>query len=139
MFFDGFDEADAVALIFGSMMRHVLRTERVGEDTLGRTVDLAREWGTSPTADARLAAALRELHGEHVDTDDPRQVADEATPILAENGVLPEADARGAASARFAANARRLRERDITPAEFEELMGGEAGRMEWDPRWELGD
>lgn len=139
MIFDGFDEADAVALIFDSMMRNLLRTEKTGEDTLGRTVELARQWGTSDAADAQLAVALGELHGEPVDAEDPGQVADEATAILVENGLLTEPDARGAAIARFAANARRLREGEISPAEFEEIMGGDVGRMEQDPRWELGD
>ncbi|WP_260428587.1 hypothetical protein [Micromonospora globispora] len=83
------DDADAVTFIFRSMMRSLLRREKVGEDTLGRTVELARQWGTSPAADARLAVALRELHGEQVDTDDAREVADEATAIAAENASFP--------------------------------------------------
>ena len=132
------DDADAVTFIFRSMMRSLLRTEKVGDDTLGRTVEMARQWGTSPAADARLAVALRELHGEQVDTDDAREVADGGTAILAENGFLLERDARGAAIARFVANARRLREGELNPAEFEEMMGGDAGRrMDPDPRWRL--
>lgn len=133
------DDADAVTFIFRSMMRSILRSEKVGEDALGRTVELARQWGTSPAADARLAVALRELHGDQLDTDNAGEVADEGTSILAENGFLPERDARGAAIARLAANARRLREGQISPAEFEEIMGGEVGRMEQDPRWRLDD
>ncbi|MFJ8582139.1 hypothetical protein [Micromonospora sp. NPDC093277] len=116
------DESDAVTVTFLSMMRAILRTEKVGEDTLGRTVELARRWGTSATADAQLAAALRELHGEPVDTDDPGQVADEAVSSAAEGGLLVERDPRGAWSARFAANARPLRTGEITPDEFHEIM-----------------
>ncbi|WP_433280371.1 hypothetical protein [Micromonospora sp. CA-244673] len=117
------DDSDAVTVTFLRMMRAELRAERVGEDSLGRTVDLARRWwGAGDVADARLAAALRELHDEPVDTDDPRQVADEVTALAADSGLLTSPDPRGAAIARFAANARRLRTGDITPAEFEELM-----------------
>ncbi|SCF13269.1 hypothetical protein GA0074695_3698 [Micromonospora viridifaciens] len=116
------DDSDAVTFTFLSMMRAIVRTEKVGEDTLGRTVELARRWGTSAAADAQLAAALRELHGEPVDTDDPRQVADEAISLAADNGLLRERDPRRAAIARFAANARRLRTGEISPAEFDEIM-----------------
>lgn len=117
------DDSDAVTVTFLRMMRAELRAERVGEDSLGRTVDLARRWwGAGDVADARLAAALRELHDEPVDTDDPRQVADEVTALAADSGLLTQPDPRGAAIARFAANARRLRTGDITPTEFEELM-----------------
>ncbi|MFR9779875.1 hypothetical protein ACL02O_27940 [Micromonospora sp. MS34] len=117
------DDSDAVTVTFLSMMRAVLRAERVGEDSLGRTVELARRWwGTGDAADAQLAVALRELHGEPVDTDDPRQVADEATALSVESGLLTPPDPRGAALARFAANARRLRTDEITPAEFDEIM-----------------
>ena len=137
------DDADAVTFVFRSMMRALLRSEKVGEDTLGRTVELARLWGTGATADARLTVALRELHGEPVDTTDPRQVADEGTSILAEHGLLPEPDARGAAMARFAANARRLRTGEVTPAEFEEVLGDDAGAVRWtadqDPGRQVGD
>src|SRR3954468_8463348 len=117
------DDSDAVTITFLRIMRAVLRAERVGEDTLGRTVDLAqRWWGAAAVAAARLAAALRELHGEPVDTDDPRQVADAATALAVDSGLLTPPDPRGAAVARFAANARRLRTGEITPAEFDELM-----------------
>ncbi|NES31943.1 hypothetical protein GCE86_11695 [Micromonospora terminaliae] len=117
------DDSDAVTVTFLRMMRAELRAERVGEDSLGRTVDLARRWwGAGATADARLAAALRELHGERVDTGDPRQVADAATALAADSGLLTPPDPRGAAVARFAANARRLRNGEITPAEFDEIM-----------------
>lgn len=133
------DDADAVTFVFRSMMRDLLRNEKVGEDTLGRTVELARLWGTGQAADARLAVALRELHGEPVDTADPGQVAAaEGTAILAANGILPEPDPRGAALARFAANARRLRTGEISSAEFEELTGGDAGTDRPDPRWRPG-
>ncbi|MFG1717698.1 hypothetical protein ACGFLT_13800 [Micromonospora chalcea] len=47
---------------FLRMMSAELHTERVGDDSLGRTVELARQWWG--TADDRLADALRELHGE---------------------------------------------------------------------------
>ncbi|RZU75704.1 hypothetical protein EV384_4264 [Micromonospora kangleipakensis] len=133
------DDADAVTVIFRSMMRAVLRSEKVGADTLGRTVGLARRWGTGDAADAQLAVALRELHGDPVDTADPRQVADEGTAILADEGLLPEPDARGAATARFAANARRLRAGELSPAEFEELTGGDAGPTRQDPQRRPGD
>ncbi|MGW5671920.1 hypothetical protein [Micromonospora sp. NPDC003776] len=114
------DDSDAVTVTFLSMMRAVLRAERVGEDSLGRTVELARQWwGTS---DAQLASALRELHGEPVDVDDPRQVADEATALGVESGLVTPPNPRGAAIARFAANARRLRTGEISPAEFDEIM-----------------
>lgn len=114
------DDSDAVTVTFLSMMRAVLRAEKVGEDSLGRTVELARRWwGTS---DAQLAAALRALHGEPVDVDDPRQVADEATALGVESGLVTPPDPRGAGIARFAANARRLRTGEITPAEFHEIM-----------------
>ncbi|MGV9810060.1 hypothetical protein [Micromonospora chersina] len=117
------DDSDAVTVTFLSMMRAALRAERVGDDSLGRTVELARRlWGAGDVQDARLAAALRELHGEPVDTDDPRQVADAATALAVDTGLLTPPDPRGAAIARFAANARRLRTGEITPAEFDELM-----------------
>lgn len=137
------DETDAVTLIFRSMMRALLRTEKVGEDTLGRTVELARQWGTSPAADARLAVALRELHGEPVDPDDPGQVADEATSVAAANGLLFESDPGRAATAKYVANMRRLRAGEISRAEFEEIMGDDVGRIRWiedqDSRWWLDD
>ncbi|MFC0032187.1 hypothetical protein ACFFMM_21965 [Micromonospora chaiyaphumensis] len=117
------DDSDAVTVTFLRLMRAELRAERVGEDSLGRTVDLARRWwGGGDAAEARLADALRELHGEPVDTDDPRQVADAATALAADSGLLTPPDPRGAAVARFAANARRLRTGEITPAEFDEIM-----------------
>ncbi|MFG2057473.1 hypothetical protein ACGFI9_25985 [Micromonospora sp. NPDC048930] len=114
------DDSDAVTVTFLSMMRAVLRAEQVDGGSLGRTVELARRWWG--TADVQLAVALRELHGEPVDTDDPRRVADEATALGVENGLLTPPDPRGAAIARFAANARRLRTGEITPAEFDEIM-----------------
>ncbi|MCW3819240.1 hypothetical protein ONA91_32840 [Micromonospora sp. DR5-3] len=133
------DDSDAVTVMFHRMMRAALRAEKVGEDTLGRTVELARSWGASPSADARLAVALRELHGEPVDPDDPRQVADEARSLAAASGLAPEPDPRGAGMARFVANVRRLRSGEITRAEFEEILGPDAGRARWieepDPRW----
>ncbi|MFE9207083.1 hypothetical protein [Micromonospora sp. NPDC007230] len=133
------DDSDAVTVLFHRMMRAELRAEKVGEDTLGRTVDLARSWGTGPAADARLAVALRELHGEPVDPDDPRQVADEARSLATASGLAPEPDLRGAGMARFVANVRRLRNGEITRAEFEEILGPDAGRVRWieepDPRW----
>ncbi|MCW3845381.1 hypothetical protein ONA70_35495, partial [Micromonospora yasonensis] len=90
------DDSDAVTVTFLSMMRAVLRAEKVGEDSLGRTVELARRWwGTGDAADAQLAAALRESHGEPVDVDDPRQVADEATTLGVQLGQHP-AGLRGA-------------------------------------------
>ncbi|PSK61914.1 hypothetical protein B0E53_06183 [Micromonospora sp. MH33] len=114
------DDSDAVTVTFLSMMRALLRAERVGDDSLGRTVELARRWwGAGDAQDARLAAALRELHGE---PDDPRQVAGAATALAADTGLLTPPDPRGAAIARFAANARRLRTGEITPAEFDEIM-----------------
>ncbi|MGY0005321.1 hypothetical protein [Micromonospora sp. I033] len=117
------DDSDAVTVTFLSMMRATLRAERVGDDSLGRTVELSRRWwGAGDAADAQLAAALRELHGEPVDTDDPRQVSDEATALAADGGLLSPPDPRGAAVARFAANARRLRTGEITRAEFDEIM-----------------
>ena len=117
------DDSDAVTIRFLRMMRAEIGTERVGEDSLGRTVDLARRlWGTGDAADARLADALRELHGEPVDLADPYDVAGAASALTADAGLLTEPDPRGAATARFAANARRLRTGEITPAEFDELM-----------------
>ncbi|MER7994020.1 hypothetical protein [Micromonospora chalcea] len=47
---------------FLRMMSAELHAERAGDDSLGRTVELARQWWG--TADDRLADALRELHGE---------------------------------------------------------------------------
>ncbi|WP_205798602.1 hypothetical protein [Micromonospora sp. CMU55-4] len=47
---------------FLRMMSAELHAERAGADSLGRTVELARQWWG--TADDRLADALRELHGE---------------------------------------------------------------------------
>ncbi|MER5610426.1 MULTISPECIES: hypothetical protein [Micromonospora] len=117
------DDSDAVTFRFLRMMRAEIGAERVGEDSLGRTVDLARRWwGTGDAADARLADALRELHGEPVDLADPHDVAGAASALTADAGLLTEPDPRGAAIARFAANARRLRTGEITPAEFDELM-----------------
>jgi hypothetical protein len=73
------DDADATTVTFLSMMRAVLRAEKAGEDSLGRTVELARRWwGAGDEADAQLAVALRELHGEPAGPDGPRQIADEA-------------------------------------------------------------
>ncbi|MEU1847654.1 hypothetical protein [Micromonospora sediminicola] len=106
------DDSDAVTVVFLRMMRAELRAERVGEDSLGRTVELARRWWG--TADARLADALRELHAEPVDDTDPSASAAAGPP-----------DQRGAALARFAANARRLRTGEISPAEFDEIMGAD--------------
>ncbi|MEU1807808.1 hypothetical protein [Micromonospora aurantiaca (nom. illeg.)] len=114
------DDSDAVTIRFLRMMRAEIRAERVGEDSFGRTVDLARRWwGTGDAADARLADALRELHGEPVDRHD---VAGAASALTADAGLLTEPDPGGAAMARFAAGARRLRTGEITPAEFDELM-----------------
>ncbi|MEU4366235.1 hypothetical protein [Micromonospora chersina] len=114
------DDSDAVTVTFLSMTRAALRAERVGDDSLGRTVELARRWwGAGDAQDARLAAALRELHGE---PDDPRQVADAAGAPTVDTGLPTSTDPRGAAIARFAANARRLRTGEVTPAEFDELM-----------------
>ena len=56
------DESDAVTVRFLRMMSAELHAERAGDDSLGRTVELARQWWG--TADDRLADALRELHGE---------------------------------------------------------------------------
>lgn len=58
------DDSDAVTVRFLRMMRAEIGAERVGEDSLGRTADLARRWWG--TGDARLADALRDLHGEPV-------------------------------------------------------------------------
>ena len=117
------DDSDAVTVTFLSMMRSVLRAEQVDDDSLGRTVELARRWwGAGDAQNARLAAALRELHGEPVDTDDPRQAADASTALAVDTGMLTPPDPRGGAIARFAANARRLRTGEITPAEFDEIM-----------------
>ncbi|MEH0829762.1 MULTISPECIES: hypothetical protein [unclassified Micromonospora] len=98
------DDADALAVTFHRMMRAVLAAERPGEGTLGHTVELARDWGTGRAADARLADALRRLHGEPD-----------------ESPATPRSD-RGAAIGKFAANARRLREGELTPAEFQQIM-----------------
>ncbi|MEU5942058.1 hypothetical protein ABZ807_23380 [Micromonospora sp. NPDC047548] len=103
------DDADALTITFHRMMRAALRAERPGEGTLGRTVELARDWGASPAADAALATALRRLHGE----------PDEA-PVTRES-------ARGAAIGKFAANARRLREGEFIPSEFEQIMDDDGG------------
>lgn len=117
------DDADATTVRFLRMMRAALREEKPGEDTLGRTVELARAWGTSEAADARLRAALRRLHGEAPDPDDPRQVADECADLDPDGVPDPGAAARGRAIGRFAANARRLREGQIGPAEFDQAVG----------------
>ncbi|MEV4493890.1 hypothetical protein AB0K04_27735 [Micromonospora coxensis] len=101
------DDADALAVTFHLMMRAALAAERPGEDTLGRTVVLAHHWGSGPAADAELAAAMRRLHGE------PEPAEDDS--------------ARGAAIARFAANARRLRQQEITPGEFDRIMRDDDG------------
>ncbi|GAA3786954.1 hypothetical protein [Micromonospora maritima] len=114
------DESDAVTVVFLRMMRAELRAERVAEDSLGRTVELARRWWG--TADARLADALRDLHAEPVDPTDPRVGADAPT---TDAGPLTPPDPRGAGLARFAANARRLRTGEISPAEFDEIMGAD--------------
>ncbi|MGW4500421.1 hypothetical protein ACWENR_17625 [Micromonospora sp. NPDC004336] len=122
------DDSDATTVRFLRMMRATLREEKVGEDTLGRTVELARDWGTSGAADARLRAALRRLHGESPDPDDPRQVADECAGLDPGDDPDPGAAARGRAIGRFAANARRLREGEIGPDEFDRITGeGRAG------------
>ncbi|MGC5022922.1 hypothetical protein [Micromonospora sp. DT47] len=117
------DDADALAVTFHRMMRAALRAEQPGEDILGRTVELAGTWGRSPAADAELAVALRRLHGEEPDPDDSRRVA---APGRAA-GPAAEESARGAAIGKFAANARRLREGEINPAEFRRIMDDDAG------------
>jgi hypothetical protein len=117
------DDSDAVTVSFLSMMRAVLRAERAGEDSLGRTVELARRWWG--TADAQLASALRELHDEPVDTGDPRQVADEVTALGVANGLISPPSPHSAAIGRFAANARRLRNGELSPAEFDEIMAAD--------------
>ncbi|MER5335814.1 hypothetical protein [Micromonospora sp. NPDC002717] len=117
------DDADATTVRFLRMMRATLREEKVGEDTLGRTVELARAWGTSEAADAQLRAALRRLHGESPDSGDPRQVADECVGLDPDGVPDPATAARGRAIGRFAANARRLREGEIGPAEFDRIVG----------------
>ncbi|MEE3921867.1 hypothetical protein V2I01_37055 [Micromonospora sp. BRA006-A] len=48
-------------------------------------------------------------------------MAGAASALTADAGVLTEPDPRGAGVARFAANARRLRTGEITPAEFDAL------------------
>lgn len=118
------DDADAVTVTFHRMMRAALAAEQPGEDTLGRTVELARHWGVDSDADARLAAALRRLHGEQPDLDDAGQVAAEATVIGEVSGLLTPGgrSVRGRAIGTFAANARRLRQGEITRAEFEQIM-----------------
>ncbi|MFI7215447.1 hypothetical protein ACIBP4_30205 [Micromonospora maritima] len=120
------DESDAVTVVFLRMMRAELRAERVGEDSLGRTVELARRWWG--TADAQLADALRELHAEPVDPTEPREGADAPTTDAGpptSPGPLTSPGPRGAGLARFAANARRLRTGEISPAEFDEIMGAD--------------
>ncbi|MGC4892727.1 hypothetical protein [Micromonospora sp. DT31] len=67
------DESDAVTVRFLRMMSAELRADAVGDDSLGRTVELARRWWG--TADTRLADALRELHGEPVAHTEPPGVA----------------------------------------------------------------
>ncbi|MGK5444331.1 hypothetical protein ACSNN7_21280 [Micromonospora sp. URMC 105] len=121
------DDADALTVTFHRMMRAALRAEQPGADTLGRTVELARHWGADPDDDARLAAALRRLHGEEPDLDDAGQVAAEATAIGEVSGLVTPGSARGRAIGKFAANARRLRLGEITRAEFDQIMAEDDG------------
>jgi hypothetical protein len=51
--------------------------------------------------------------------------ANRATALAVDTGLLTPPDPRGAAIARFAANARRLRTGEITPAEFDEIMAAD--------------
>ncbi|WMF04516.1 hypothetical protein [Micromonospora robiginosa] len=72
------DESDAVTVAFLRIMRAELRVERPGEDSLGRTVELARRWwGAGDAADAQLADALRDLHDEPRDATGPREATAE--------------------------------------------------------------
>lgn len=120
------DDADAVTVTFLSMMRAELRTEKAGEDSLGRTVELARRWwDAGDAADAQLAAALRELHGEPADPDDTRQIADETPTSGVGSTLLAPPDPWGGLVARFAANARRPAAGEISPGEFDEIMGAD--------------
>ncbi|MEH0985821.1 hypothetical protein [Micromonospora sp. CPCC 205556] len=123
------DDADALTVTFHRMMRAALRAEQPGADTLGRTVELARHWGVDPDDDARLATALRRMHSEEPDLDDARQVADEVTAIGEVSGLLTPGgrSARGRAIGKFAANARRLRQGEITRAEFQQIMAEDDG------------
>ncbi|MDM4784504.1 hypothetical protein [Micromonospora sp. b486] len=117
------DDSDAVTVRFLRMMRAEIGAERVGEDSLGRTADLARRWwGTGAAADARTR---RRPAGTARRAGRPGRSARRV-------GCRERADRRRRAAHRagptrrgdrpFAANARRLRSGEITPAEFDELM-----------------
>lgn len=126
---------EAVAVEFRAMMRSILRHEKVGEDTFNQVFALVQRWSNGHLTDAELKVALRRLHGEPVNPDDPRDVADEFASMrygsYGETRVLPRERARNQAIARFAANARRLRSGEITREEFERILGDDIGGVRW--------
>ena len=102
---------------------------------LRRAFALVQRWSNGHLTDAELKVALRRLHGEPVNPDDPRDVADEFASMrygsYGETRVLPRERARNQAIARFAANARRLRDGEITREEFERILGDDIGGVRW--------
>ncbi|MDM4784513.1 hypothetical protein [Micromonospora sp. b486] len=116
------DDSDAVTVRFLRMMR-----AEIGAEGWARIRSAAPPtwpgagWGTGAAADARLADALRELHGEPVDLADPHVVSGAAS-ALRRRRAAHRAGPTRRGDRPFAANARRLRSGEITPAEFDELM-----------------
>ena len=129
------NDPNAVAVEFRAMMRAILRDEKVGEDTLGKLVELTRRRSTDDITDAELRVALRGLHAEAVDPSEPQDVADEFISMQRESYGATRAStedaARGRAMAKFVANSRRLKNGEITRAEFEEIMRDEPGGIRW--------
>jgi hypothetical protein len=118
------NDPEAIRLEFRAMMRAILRHEKVGEDSLGRTVELVRSRESVEGAtDEELRVELRRLHGEPLDHHDPQHVTDELTAMRYGSMGLSRPSAKGRGMAKFAANSRRLRNGEITPAEFERIMG----------------
>lgn len=116
-------DSDAVVVAFRAIVRHLLRHEKVGDDTLGTLFELVRRRENGELTDAQLRSAVRHLlDGGPVDVSDPQVVNDEFEAMVRKSYVFTEQPDRGRLIARFAANARRLKDGEITRAEFEAIM-----------------
>ncbi|MFC4019877.1 hypothetical protein ACFOW4_18300 [Micromonospora sp. GCM10011542] len=126
------NDPEAVRLEFRAMMRTILRQEKVGDDTLGRTVELVRSRESVEGAtDEELRVELRRLHAEPLDHDDPQQITDEFTAMRYGSMGLSRPSTQGRAMAKFVANSRRLRDGEITRDEFARIMGDDIDGVRW--------
>ena len=126
------NDPEAVRLQFRAVMRNILRHEKVGEDTLGRTVELVRiRESVEGATDEELRVELRRLHAEPLDRDDPQHVSDEFTAMQYGSMGLSRPPAKGQAMAKFVANSRRLQNGEITGDEFERIMGDDIDGVRW--------